>query len=129
MKINQIKVRKDHLCDICNEEIKKSEICTVVSLVPGDWIYMDEMDSSPFQTFYRHNSCEQAYTWLVDYIDDIETLPYAVDGGVYNSGIFDILEDDAYDILTSSTYLQENGEKKSDILSLLKKAGFCEVEI
>lgn len=127
MKINQIKVRKDHLCDVCNEEIKKSEICTVVSLLPGDWLYMEDRDSSPYQTFYRHNSCEEAYSWLVDYIDDIETLPYGVDGGVYNSGIFDILEDYADDIITSSTYLHESEEKKSDILSLLKKAGFCEV--
>ena len=123
MDIKQKKVRKDHVCDICNGKIGKSEICTVVSLVPGDWTYLDDMDSSPYQTFYRHNSCEQAYTWLVDYIDDPEILPYAVDGGVYNSGIFDILDDYVDNILTSDRFLEENEEKKSEIITILKKVG------
>ena len=128
MNVNKVRVSKDHVCDICNSIIKKGEVCTAVSLKPGDWIYEDDMSSSPYQTFYRHNSCEEAYQFLVDYIDDIETLPYAVDGGVYNSGIFEILDEYVNDILTSSRYLEENEQKKSEITALLRKVGFEEVE-
>jgi len=127
MNVNKVRVSKDHVCDICNSIIKKGEVCTAVSLKPGDWIYEDDIDS-PYQTFYRHNSCEEAYQFLVDYIDDIETLPYAVDGGVYNSGIFEILDEYVNDILTSSRYLEENEQKKSEITALLRKVGFEEVE-
>ena len=95
-------------------------------MLPGDWIYEDDIES-PFQTFYRHTSCEEAYQFLVDYIDDIETLPYAVDGGVYNSGIYEILDEYVDDILSSSKYLEEDESRKSEIIALLKKVGVYEV--
>ena len=51
-----------------------------------------------------------------------------MDGGVYNSGIFEILDEYVNDILTSSRYLEENEQKKSEITALLRKVGFDEVE-
>ncbi|MGC8699234.1 MAG: hypothetical protein ACP5RE_03565 [Candidatus Acidifodinimicrobium sp.] len=89
MRVQDVKARKEHVCDVCNEPIKKGEIYTMITSEPYDWDWevLAELSHGPYQTFHRHKKCYTSWEMLRDYADD-EYI-----GEVYEGGIYDLIPD------------------------------------